>query len=1403
MKFSSKFKKAAFGLTAITASLIIGMTAACSQKSPEDEDDEKVTTKEDVQDIKNGNFEFYDDNEGLYPISTPDNWSFSYNGTSSSSMSGVIKTSKEGWDYLTDPTLPDTLKANDDLKSDDEDKKDYNGALADDMLYKNMHDALDSGTSDDDKPAEEKKAYIANPNTHNLRWDETSGEYVYTDAEGNTAKTYTKDGKVYTDSEFKNEIGTSVLMIHNYRNNYYRGTEGYFNSSTKLTLEANTACKISLWVKTAELYCDNSKNERTEVTFNKGAYIKVATSVGGNDLDSFIIKNINTEILNPDEKDESGNVTKSAENNGWIQYTVYVQASSFADTTVSLTLGLGENGSKGINTVEGYAFFDDITYEKYFNLDSLKEENADFATAIRESDADKTPANTCYPLAADAKTSFRVDVPKYKTENDEGEITEYVEDNNAGDRKFFINFASTEANPLQFNASTVKAGLTVDSDKYISSKPDADTSYNHINIGTLDNGASSAKLPNNLKNNGLTVSGDLLALTEIGENWTSTFTGFGYNDLLTKSLASAATLPGVNGTASTLVMLSANGASYEANITDNSFTVDDGEYKVLSFWLKTSDFNGKTAATIAVYDPEDEDELNDFTLDTTTQTTTDIDGKKDVYDGWIRCFVRVGNTSGKAGAKKFALKINLGLTAIKGTSSTDYKYGWLALTNLSVMNLDEDVYGYTSSLSNKAELSFTETNETFSKPFDSEQGGTNNQIKSDLATPSSYTGANGASVSVKPTGSAAGDYDTTNDNPNAGLLNRENIANYDGKDWSTVIFPGAPITNEMWDKVIGKYTYQPLLIVNKERTFGGNSGVYNYGYIGNKETISSDSYKKISVKVKVSAGAVAYVYLIDTDSENNDPYTYELPEYNFYYDDNGNILNAAADSKDTKAQADAKIVYKLRKDGLYEKDGKLYANYYNLTKYYDYKYEHETFFDEDGKAVAFENLVTGKTYYANAEKTKYAPHYLIAGGKENNKVYEYCDGIGDSATYYYVEKGVTNKNKVVSGVDKTLARYTYNKTEATPYCFVIDATTEEGAEKYADKWITVTFNVHTGNVAKNYRLELWSGNRDEKITKGVTPNSYVLFDYSPEQETTLDSSAYTTKVNYYTNAIRADLIEKIFENADAELPDNDQNITQLEELAGADYKKIYNYYAMYYTFSLYDSSAFIPFNGETAEDGQTGYSYSYSDYDEALSFLKIEDLDDANNSSMAAFVDYSVKDKAIDIIGEPTVDTDTDDDDDNATTSNTNVWLLAASIAVTAAIIIAMVALLIKGLVSKYGKKKTHVGKNSYNFNKNKRYVKQYVKANGDAPETTEVEADSVNAESETPVEDEENPVENTETPAENTETPVENAEEPAEGEQPAPTAEAESEPAAPAENANEANGEEPKPEGTDENKPE
>ena len=52
--------------------------------------------------------------------------------------------------------------------------------------------------------------------------------------------------------------------------------------------------------------------------------------------------------------------------NGWVQYTVYLKASSYAATTFTVNLGLGRTNNvsdSNYEYVQGYAFFDDLKYE--------------------------------------------------------------------------------------------------------------------------------------------------------------------------------------------------------------------------------------------------------------------------------------------------------------------------------------------------------------------------------------------------------------------------------------------------------------------------------------------------------------------------------------------------------------------------------------------------------------------------------------------------------------------------------------------------------------------------------------------------------------------------------------------------------------------------------------------------------------------------------------------------------------------------------------------------------------------------------------------------------------------------------------------------------------------------------
>lgn len=1289
----------------MASSLFISAAAACSSSSSDSDDDDKVVTKQDTQLIKNGNFEFYDDNDGLYPISSPDNWTNGIKGSSSASMSGVINTRKDRWDYITDPTLPQTLEDNDDLDDDDEDKEDYNGALTDDMLYVDSHAATESDATDDDAK------YIDNPFTHKYSYDD-DGNVL--DVDGTTVVTYQNDdGDYFLDEDFTEPFETSVLMLHNYREDYYTGTESYYTSSSTMTLEAGTACKISLWVKTCNLTYDGGKAESTKVTSDRGAYIQVDTAVGSNSLDPIKIKNIDTESLNAD-----------GENNGWVQYTIYVEACTFASTTVTVTLGLGEDSKY---TVEGYAFFDDVTYTKYLNAAELVE-------AAGENFENIDDDNTSHPLAPDEPTlEFRVDKETFWTNGSgdgSGTATQTTKDHNSADRYFFIDFASTSTGEtVLLDNTVVSAGLTVEktsTGKFVSSKQDV--AGNLSGVSSIEP-AGTVYLPSKLTGDGIETKDDMIAVMTIGENWEFGVQKNGktyeYADLLTAKLKSAATLPGVEESgASTLVMVSAYGAAYEAQIKSEKFTLNDGDYALISFWLKTSDFDGKTAATVTVTDDGDEDNTANFTVDTTTVTTTTIGDVEDVYDGWVKCFVRVSNTSGING-KSFTLKVNLGNTTISGTSESSYKYGWLALADLSVMEMSEDVYEYSAGATYAATLAFEEESLSSSFNFDSEQG-EKNEIKYDLATPASYTGVNGQSISVAPTGSYANDYDKTNSNGYAGLLSKEYISNYieNNGDWFQTLADiyGIDTANadesEVWNTIFGKTSVQPLIIINSDRTYDDDTKIYNYGFIGETSTFSADSYTAVSVKVKVSAGAVAYVYLVDTDTADNSVMNYDLPRYTFWYDDDGNVLKGEPDDDATTAEKKANIAYTLRSDGLYEDaDGKLYANIYNLTKYYDIEFEHCDFFDADGNRVSFSDLKTGTDYYADANCTSYAPHYLIAGGT-NNKVYKFVSGSPDEPMYYYyMEDGVANEDKLVTGFDVSIAtpRYVYDKNSETAYCFKIDATTDEGKEKYADKWITVTFYVHTGSEDKNYRLELWSGERGEKSSYAEDAGaSCVMFDYS---SITVDESSYSERLDAYTEQI---LLAYRKQYGD-ELPDNEMTIADFEALVGTDKNDIFNYFASYYIFSLYDSSVFIPFNADTADDDETGYSYSYSDYEESLSFLKVEDLYDENAFSMSVFIDYSVVDKDIDIIGAPTVEEE--DDESTETTDDVNVWLLSASIALVLAILIAIAAILIRNYMKNHRHRKT-AGKNSYNFNKNKRYVRKYTKANGEAPVIDEENVD-------------------------------------------------------------------------------
>ena len=327
---------------AVATTLSMGILTACTD-DPSDSDDEDTTVSAtDTQLLKNGNFEFYSDRDvedvidkhGV--INTPTSWSFTAGSPTSDTASGIINTAD--WDYFTKTGgYPFTTYTKDDeevttFASIDEAVahwEDDNVSAYDRLKFLDIYEDEIDDLDEDSAEAELFAEY-----SYSVDFEDV--EYLTEDLGERAIELH--DG--VADGE------TSVLMIHNRRTSEnVLGTAQRYTSSTTITLSAGTAAKLSVWVRTDDLEHYYSENESTEVTRRGGAYIGITNTVGGTTLDQMQIKNINT-------------------GGEWQQYTVYVRASTFASSTFTVVLGLGQGSSSDrYEHVNGYAFFDDVSCE--------------------------------------------------------------------------------------------------------------------------------------------------------------------------------------------------------------------------------------------------------------------------------------------------------------------------------------------------------------------------------------------------------------------------------------------------------------------------------------------------------------------------------------------------------------------------------------------------------------------------------------------------------------------------------------------------------------------------------------------------------------------------------------------------------------------------------------------------------------------------------------------------------------------------------------------------------------------------------------------------------------------------------------------------------------------------------
>lgn len=667
-----------------------------------------------------------------------------------------------------------------------------------------------------------------------------------------------------------------------------------------------------------------------------------------------------------------------------------------------------------------------------------------------------------------------------------------------------------------------------------------------------------------------------------------------------------------------LMLLSTNGAAYTAKTTQ--IPLGANERMLLSFFVKTSEvIKGRTGATVTLVDGENKTNIAAF--DSTTIATVDIDDdKKDIYDGWVQCFFFVSNDTDAE--LKFSLEFSIGPTAIVSSNKYAYGQGYAAFANFETTTLSKTELSYASTGDRAKKVSLTGIVED-TTVFD--EADKVHDIEKGLGSPVNFKGVNAGSKMLPPVDGSEAENKTPEElGLNVGLLNYKYAENYasilGGNSWEA-----------LFQDQFGKTALQPLVIMNKN-----SAATSSYGYFANATTISASSYQKISLRVKLSPKATATVYLTDTSEfgSYNSFLTPNAPKVTYWYDEDGNIVNGDPSDKDNET----KVVFELQENGLYlraDSDDKTY--YANLKNYKE----------KDGNLVTSTDTIA---YYGHDGK------YYAYRTENADGTYSFNDD--------YIVTDLYDLAKTVENVDGELgiARYDFTELDYHEAHYESVITVKNDSDTVATDWITVTFYVHTGNEAKNYRLELWAGDR-YNATDGIPENGYVFF----------DRYASTSISNY----------DSLLDEAVADLSDEDGNTL--------DNGNLIKDYAMYYTFTYYDSVNYLRYDVNEDEDkvGNLYASYDQSAYSEEIVYLIYNDTDGSRTGSPSyiRFLNYAASDV--------TVTPDSPDDGGSSTPDKTekepistgDILLIISSLILGVVIIFVIVMLVIRHIRDK--RKKT------------------------------------------------------------------------------------------------------------------
>lgn len=1133
---------------ALSASLTLGVLAACTTPDNTTEDEEEETTSQtDTQKIRNGNFEFYsemdveDKKEKLDLISSPTSWSFTSGSPTSDTTSGIIETTE--WNYLSASGRALTSVEDAYAHWNDDEVTAYDRL----KFLDEFEDEIDDLDSDS------AEAKLFDEFTYSIDYEDV--EYLSEISKAPTPRTDAAEGE------------TGVLMIHNRRtSDSVLGTGQYYTSSTSISLDAGTSAKISVWVRTDDLTHYYSDNEETAVLGNAGAYIRINQTVGGTTLDPVYIENIST-------------------NGEWKEYTIYVRANSFTSSSFTVVLGLGQGSSDNrLGYVNGYAFFDDVSCEVLTSAAFDDAAATGICTIDDEDDAKRFEGKTF--------SSVKIDLDADLGSADDLAITKAD--------------AAITKDPDGGKSNVVYHG------------PYADDYAKTVTAAELATATASNSYLKNIYDTDFAGS---FPFANADENMT------------------------------VVMLMSVSSAPYTA--TSDVYTLGAKKHMIVSFWVKTSKIGG-TGASATLVDGENRTQIAAF--DSTTVATVDIDDEtKDIYNGWVQCFFFVSNETDSA--KQFTIEFSYGPTDVASAEQTAYDDGYAAFTNFEVLadvNAKYIDYASTDSYAVKATLTGAVDNDS---AFDQAGVDTNRDIRNTLAPTANFTAVPNASKSIVTGGVENTDpatYDLY-----TGLLNAKYAANYsavsDSAAWSgalTALADSNSYTDSSlseaelwWAKIFGDYNAddtrassrvanQPLVVLNTS-----SEAVNSYGFLSGSLSVAASSYQRISMRVKLSEGATATFYLIDTSDVKkgyNDPLTPTLPTVTFWYDDNGNIVKGDPTASGFNSRTD--VLFYRADNGLYYKaDGDTSIYYANLKNY--------TADEATGDLLAVD--AEGNTtiaFYCNEGK------YYAYRTETSRGQYKYSQEVLD------LYDSLTDEQKA----DPDYVRYNYVASDMNNYASVI---TVKGTAENAGKWVDVTFYVHTGNTAKNYRLEVWAGSRDFTVAEDGTVS---------QTGTKIPANSYFFFDNYTSTDVS--------DNYDALLSETVDNLKDAHNVATDE--NLPSDYALYYTYTFYDAKDFLRYDKSLDEEelGNPYGSYKQSAYSEGIAWLLSE-----TDEGTTLFLDFAATDVTVEA-DDLTSDDDTTTDTDETPAGETNVWLIISSGVLAFALVFAIVAIIVRRVHKKIGK---------------------------------------------------------------------------------------------------------------------